>query len=140
MLPGLRSAFRHLREENPATKGRKVACVGFCMGGGLSALLACEEEELSGAAVYYGSAPPPEKIPGIACPVIAFYGANDARVNAGIPDFEAAMQKAGKSYEKHIYPGAGHAFLNDLGQTYEVNAARDSWTRLLGFFQRQLAD
>ena len=46
----------------PETKGQPVGCVGFCMGGGLSALLACEEPELSAAAIYYGSTPPAEKI------------------------------------------------------------------------------
>ncbi len=39
-IPALRDAVRYLRRERPETKGQKVACVGFCMGGGLSALLA----------------------------------------------------------------------------------------------------
>ncbi len=139
LLPGLRSAFRHLRTENPATRGQRIGCVGFCMGGGLSALLSCEEEELSAAAIYYGSAPPTERIAKVACPLIGFYGANDARLMAGLPVFEAAMSGAGKSFEKHIYEGAGHAFLNDTGPAYEVKAARDSWSRLLGFFARTLS-
>ena len=49
-VPSLRAAFRYLVGERPETKGQKVACVGFCMGGGPSALLACEEPELAGAA------------------------------------------------------------------------------------------
>ncbi len=128
--------FRHLREERTETRGQKIACVGFCMGGGLSALLACEEPELSGAAVFYGMAPPAEKIAAIACPVIAFYGAMDQRVNAGIPGFQEAMRAAGKSFEHHIYEGAGHAFFNDDGPSYDVNAARDSYARLLAFFAK----
>ena len=68
-VPALRAAVRHLRAECPASRGQKVACVGFCMGGGLSALLACEEPELAGAAIFYGSAPPPgagaaDRLPG----------------------------------------------------------------------------
>jgi carboxymethylenebutenolidase len=138
-IPALRSAVAFLRAERAETRGQKVACVGFCMGGGLSALLACEEPELSGAAIYYGSAPPEVKIPAVRCPVIGFYGANDPRVNAGIPAFEAAMAKAGKYFERHIYDGAGHAFFNDSGGAYEVRAARDSFARLLGFFGRTIA-
>jgi carboxymethylenebutenolidase len=139
LMPLVLLAFRHLREERPETKGQKIGCVGFCMGGGLSALLACEEEELSGAAVFYGNAPAPEKIAKIKCPVIAFYGAKDQRLMAGLPAFEEAMRAAGKSFERHIYDDAGHAFLNDDGPGYNVAAVRDSYARLLVFFQKTLA-
>ncbi|HTX73827.1 MAG TPA: dienelactone hydrolase family protein [Rectinemataceae bacterium] len=134
----LREAVRHLKHERPETKGQGVACVGFCMGGGLSALLACEEPELDGAAVYYGNTPSPERLARIACPVIAFYGGLDARVNAGIPAFEEGMRKAGKAYEHHVYDDAPHAFFNDTRPTYRVAAARDSFARLLAFFGKVL--
>ena len=138
MVAPLRRAVRYLRSERVETRRQPVGCVGFCMGGSLSALLACEEPELSAAAVYYGSTPPAEKIANIRCPVIAFYGEKDQRVNAGIPAFEEAMRKGGKSFEHHIYPGALHAFFNDDGQRYDVKAARDSFARLLTFFLRNL--
>lgn len=139
-IPQLRDAVRHLRTMQQETKAQKVACVGFCMGGGLSALLACEEPEISGAAVFYGSAPPADKIPSINCPVIGFYGGNDQRVNAGIPAFEQAMQSAGKNYERFVYDGANHSFFNDDGQSYNVKAVRDAFVRLLTFFYKTLSD
>ncbi len=139
-IPQLRAAVHHLRTGQPETKEQKVACVGFCMGGGLSALLACEEPEISGAAVFYGNTPPADKIPSIKCPVIGFYGANDQRVNPGIPIFEEALLKAGKSYEHFVYEGANHAFFNDDGQAYNVRAVRDSFVRLLTFFHKTLSD
>ncbi len=135
----LREAFRYLRKERPETKDQPVACVGFCMGGGLSALLACEEPELAGAAVFYGATPEPEKVAKIRCPVIAFYGAEDERVNAGIPAFEKGMKEIGGSYERHVYEGAGHSFFNDTRGTYNVRAARDAFARLLSFFADALA-
>jgi carboxymethylenebutenolidase len=131
--------FHHLREERSETKGQKIACVGFCMGGGLSALLACEEPELSGAAVFYGRSPAAEKIAHIKCPVIAFYGARDQRVNEGIPGFQEAMRAAGQSFEHHVYEGAGHAFFNDDAASYDIKAARDSFARLLGFLSKTLS-
>jgi carboxymethylenebutenolidase len=136
----LRKAVGNLRTERPETRGQKVGCVGFCMGGGLSALLACEEPELSGAAVFYGSTPEPERIAHVHCPVVAFYGGNDQRINAGIPAFEAAMRQAGKSYDYQVYESANHAFFNDTGPAYEVNAARDAFARLLTFFAKSLTD
>jgi carboxymethylenebutenolidase len=139
LVPPLVQAYRHLSKERPETRGQRIACVGFCMGGGLSALLACEEPELSGAAVFYGMTPAAEKIARITCPVIAFYGAKDQRVNAGIPGFQEAMRTAGKSFEHHVYEGAGHAFFNDDGASYDVKASRDSYARLLAFFSTTLA-
>jgi carboxymethylenebutenolidase len=138
MVAPLRRAVRYLRSERPETRQQRVGCVGFCMGGGLSALLACEEPALSAAAVYYGNAPSAEKIAMINCPVIAFYGEKDQRVNAGIAGFEEAMRKGGKSFEHHIYPGAVHAFFNDDGPQYDVGASRDSFARLLTFFLKNL--
>jgi carboxymethylenebutenolidase len=138
MASSLRKAVRYLRHERPETREQKVGCVGFCMGGGLSALLACEEPEVSAAVVYYGNAPAAEKLAGISGPVLAFYGEKDQRVNAGIPGFEEGMRKLGKSYEHHVYPGASHAFFNDDAGSYEVRAARDSFARMLDFFSKNL--
>ncbi|HVP17520.1 MAG TPA: dienelactone hydrolase family protein [Spirochaetia bacterium] len=136
----LRSAVRYLRSERPDTRQQRVGCVGFCMGGGLSALLACEEPELAACAIYYGNSPSAEKAAKIRCPVIAFYGEKDERVNAGVPGFAEAMQKGGKSFEHHTYPGAFHAFFNDDGPRYNVAAARDSFARLLAFFVKTLTE
>ncbi|HUX12112.1 MAG TPA: dienelactone hydrolase family protein [Spirochaetia bacterium] len=132
----LRDAVRYLRHERAETSEQPTACVGFCMGGGLSALLACEEPELAGAAVFYGNTPDPEKVAKIRCPVLAFYGATDARVNAGIPAFEQGMQKIGGDFQHQVYEGAGHSFFNDQRNTYNVRAARDSFARLLAFLAR----
>lgn len=138
MVKQLRSAVRYLRSQRPETRLQPVGCVGFCMGGGLSALLACEEPELAACAIYYGNSPSAEKAAKVACPVIGFYGEMDQRVNAGVPGFAEAMQKSGKSFEHHTYRGAYHAFFNDDGPRYDVKAARDSFARLLTFFAKHL--
>ena len=106
------------------------------MGGGLSALLACEDSILAGAAVFYGSAPPAELVQRITCPIIGFFGGLDQRVNAGIPAFTEAMKAAGKSFEQRTYEGAQHGFFNDTRPTYDVRAARDSFVLFLEFLQR----
>jgi carboxymethylenebutenolidase len=138
-LPALRASVGHLRRACPASLGQKVGCVGFCMGGGLSALLACEEPELSAAAIFYGSAPPLERVPRIACPMVGFYGGLDARINAGLPAFAEAMASAGKPFAHQVYEGAQHGFFNDTRASYQVRAARDAYARLLEFFRSSLA-
>jgi carboxymethylenebutenolidase len=138
-VPALRAAAAHLRRDCAASAGQKVGCVGFCMGGGLTALLACEEPELAAGAIFYGSAPPLERVTRIPCPMAGFYGSLDARVNAGLPAFAEAMRSAGKAFEYQVYDGAAHAFFNDTRPSYHVGAARDSFARLLEFFRRNLA-
>jgi carboxymethylenebutenolidase len=138
-VPALRAAAGYLRRQCPASLGQPVACVGFCMGGGLAALLACEEPELAGAAIFYGSAPPLERVPNIQCPVAGFYGGLDERVNAGLPAFTEAMRSWGKSFEAQVYEGAAHAFFNDARPSYHVGAARDAFARLLAFLGRTAA-
>ncbi|HEY8039548.1 MAG TPA: dienelactone hydrolase family protein [Polyangiaceae bacterium] len=130
-VPALLAATRTLRDEHAATRGQKVGSVGYCMGGGLSALLACHDPELAVACIYYGSSPPAELVPRIACPVVGFYGGEDARINPGIAPFAEAMSRAGKRFESHVYPGAHHAFFNDNRPTYHVGASRDAFARTL---------
>ena len=126
----LRTAVRYLRYKCPETRGQKVASVGE----GLSALLACHEPELSAAAVFYGLTPPAEALTAIRCPIIAFYGARDARVSEGIVAFADGMRAAGMPFEWHLYTGAGHGFFNDTEPAYfDVTASRDAFARLLMF-------
>ena len=129
----LRRAFAYVRA-HPACDGRAVASVGYCMGGGLSGLLACEEPELGAAAIYYGAAPQSERVVAIKCPVRGFYGQDDPRIVAGLPDFDRALTDAGVDHELRIYPNTGHAFFNDGRPSYRQEAARDAWARTLRFF------
>jgi carboxymethylenebutenolidase len=138
-VPALRAAVRYMHGQCPASAGQRVACLGFCMGGGLSVLLACEEPELAGAAIFYGSAPPLDRVPRIQCPVVGFYGGLDERIAAGLPAFTEAMRAAGKPFEPQVYEGAAHAFFNDTRPSYNVRATRDSFARLLAFLGRTVA-
>ncbi|MFI5259697.1 MAG: dienelactone hydrolase family protein [Candidatus Limnocylindrales bacterium] len=131
----LRAAVRYLRYERHETRGQKIASVGE----GLSALLACHEPELSAAAVFYGATPPAEELAAIRCPIIAFYGAQDERVNAGIVRFADGMRAASMPFEWHVYEGAGHGFFNDTQPAYyDVLASRDAFARLLMFLLQAL--
>ena len=136
--PHLLAGVSYLRREQPASRGEGVASVGFCMGGALSALLACRDPELRGAAIFYGSAPPEDLLPRIQCPLIGFYGALDARITEAAGPFAEALRRAGKSFESHVYEGAHHAFFNDTRASYHIGAARDSFSRLLAFLVRTL--
>ena len=136
-LKVLRAAVSALRA-HPVCDGRGIGTVGFCMGGGLSALLASEEADLAGAAVFYGSSPSDEQAARIHCPLRGFYGQDDPRIVSGLPAFGAALTAAGVDHELCVYPDTGHAFFNDTRPSYRPEAARDAWGRLLEFFGETL--
>jgi carboxymethylenebutenolidase len=137
-VPKLVGASAFLRGAFPASRGRKVGSVGFCMGGSLVGLLACHDPDLAAAAIFYGSGPAASLIPSIRCPVAGFYGALDRRVTDGVPAFAEAMRAAGKRFEYQVYEGALHAFFNDTRPSYQVDAARDAYARVLDLFRREL--
>jgi carboxymethylenebutenolidase len=137
-VPALVEAASFLRSDHPLTRGAKVGSIGFCMGGALSARLACADPKLGAAVIFYGNAPAVDQVPNIACPVLGHYGGLDARVNAGIADFSAAMSEHGKRFDHHVYEGAQHAFFNDDRPSYNAKASREAFARTLEFLRREL--
>jgi carboxymethylenebutenolidase len=129
----LRAALEFLRA-HPACGGREVGSVGFCLGGGLSAQLACEEPRLAAAVVYYGASPSAAQTASIGCPLRGFYGRDDPRILATLPAFAAALEVAGVEHELRVYPDTPHAFFNDTRPSFRPEAARDAWARTLAFF------
>jgi carboxymethylenebutenolidase len=119
---------------------KKFGSVGYCWGGRASFLFAGNDPDLAGAVVYYGSSPDAATIEAIKAPVLGLYGGSDMRVNATIPDAEAAMQKGGKSFTKHIYDGAGHGFLRqqDGMEGANLKAAQGAWQETIAFFKKNL--
>jgi len=89
----------------------KLFVAGFCWGGGQSFRFATNRADLAAALVFYGPPPADDAIARIQAPVYGFYGGNDARINATLPNTRDQMKKAGKQYEPVIYEGAGHGFM-----------------------------
>ncbi len=115
-----------------------IGAIGFCMGGGMAARLACESPAMRGAVGFYGAAPSPEQIANLHCPVLCLHGELDERLVGTIAGFQKAADAAGKSYEAVIYPDAPHAFFNDTRAAYRVEAARPAWARTLAFLNENV--
>jgi len=130
------AAVKYLKT-HPRSTGN-VGCTGFCWGGGMTNQVAVNAPDLDAAVPYYGATPAPEDVGKIKAPVMAHYGGNDERINAGIPAFEEALKEAGIEYHIFVYEGAGHAFNNDTGSRYNKEAADLAWQRTTGFFREKL--
>jgi carboxymethylenebutenolidase len=117
----------------------RVGAMGFCWGGGTVNNLATTAPELLAAVPYYGGQPNPEAVPAIRARVMAHYGGLDERINAGIPEFEAALEAAGVDHQIFIYEGANHAFNNDTSDArYDKAAADLAWSRTVELFREVL--
>jgi carboxymethylenebutenolidase len=116
----------------PASNG-KLFVGGFCWGGSQTFRFATNRPDLAAAFVFYGGAPEKDALTRIKAPVYGFYAGNDARINATLPDTEAQMKAAGKSYDPVTYEGAGHGFMR-AGEAPDANDANkkaraDAWVR-----------
>lgn len=117
----------------------KVGAVGFCWGGGMVGALAVNAPDLDAAVVYYGAQPRAAEVEKIQAPLLLHYAGQDARINAGIPAFEEALQKAQKKYTLYMYEGAQHAFNNDTSEArYNKAAAEQAWSRTMAFLKANL--
>lgn len=125
--------------QQPGVMADKVGVVGFCFGGAYTLRLAAANPKVAAAVPYYGVTPEPaSQLANTNAAVLGQYGGTDARVNNTIPALEQALLGAGKTFEKHIYEGAGHAFNNDTGARYDEAAAVLAWQRTLDWFATHL--
>lgn len=137
MVEMLNSGVRYLQGQALVRRNR-LGAMGYCFGGGMTWRLATRNPDVKAAAPYYGANPPLQDVPKIKAAVLAIYGEQDSRINAGIPAIREAMQKAGVVHEIVIYPNADHAFFNDTGTRYQAEAAKAAWIRTLAWFERYL--
>lgn len=137
MLEDFKAAFGFLKEHANCTA--KVGVVGFCFGGWISNMMAVQLPELGAAVPFYGGQPDAEDVPAIQAPLLLQFGELDKRVNAGWPDYEAALIANKKAYEAYIYPGTNHGFHNDTTGRYDEAAAKLAWSRTIEFFTTRLS-
>lgn len=137
-----------------ASAGRRVGVTGFCMGGMYALLAACTSEDLAAAAPFYGmlsydhallagkaGRAPLDAAAGLRCPLLAFFGEDDPYIP--LDQVERLKQRlpAEPPSEVVVYPGAGHAFMNDTRpDAYRPDAAADAWSRLVAFLRRHLGE
>lgn len=139
---------------HPVVEGCKVGVIGFCMGGMYALHAACSCTGVSGAAAFYGmirneAGLDPEKKPrapidalvDLGCPVLGLYGEEDALIPVqDVRDLEAGLAQSPHGGAVHLYPGAGHAFVNDTREEmYRPEQAADAWSKLVPFLRECLA-
>jgi carboxymethylenebutenolidase len=106
----------------------------------VNALAVAAGADLLAGAPYYGVQVPAADVARIKARLVLHYAANDERINAGIPAYREALDKAGVRYELFIYEGTQHAFNNDTAAARYNKAAADlAWRRTVALFKEMLA-
>jgi carboxymethylenebutenolidase len=136
MLQDFIAGYEFLKE-NKNCNG-KVGVVGFCFGGWISNMMAARIPDLKAAVPYYGGQAAAEDVPGIKSPLQLHFAELDTRVNAGWPDYEAALKANNKKYEVFFYPGVNPGFHNHSTPRYDKEAADLAWGRTIDFFKKNL--
>jgi carboxymethylenebutenolidase len=147
-MADLDAGVEYLKKQ-PVVFTNSIGCMGFCMGGRFSLLFAEHRKDLKAAAVFYGrtvnkSTPlqpvsPIDRVQEITAPLLGNYGAEDAGIPVeDVKKLEAALRASNKTVDIKIYPDAKHAFHNSDGANYNAEAAKDAWTRTLGWFAKYL--
>jgi carboxymethylenebutenolidase len=132
-----------------------LGCIGFCMGGRYSLLLACASDRLNAAVDCWGGfidkatpeehstptrpTPPLELAGQLSCPLFAAIGAEDQ--NPSPQTGERLLEQAsssGQEVEVEAYEGAGHAFFADYRPSWRPEPAARLWEQVVPFLARHL--
>jgi len=136
----LKGAFHELitrRDVDP----KRVAIIGWCMGGGWALKLAVREPRAAAVVMNYGQLiTDAAQIANLHPAIMGNFGALDR----GIPPedvrtFEKTLKDTGHDPDIQIYEGAGHAFMNPNNKEgYVPAAAADAQARIDAFLAKHL--
>jgi carboxymethylenebutenolidase len=113
---------------------RRLAVLGFCMGGVLSFISAIELDKFAGAVVFYGTLRRPPQL--LKIPVLGHYALHDTFVSLDeIRRIESELVKAEKQFAFWYYDGE-HGFMNHKIMAFSPANADLAWERTLAFLHR----
>jgi carboxymethylenebutenolidase len=148
MVSDARDALDYLRAR-PEVRGGKVGAMGFCIGGHMTYLTACETDVEAAASFYGGgiagpqgpggAAPTVSRTPKLRGRMLALFGGRDALIpGAQVDQIRAALAARGGPHEVVVYPEADHGFFCDQRATYHAASAQDAWERVKRLFAEAL--
>jgi carboxymethylenebutenolidase len=142
------------------TGGRKIGVLGFCMGGMYALMASCTCAGLSAGVPFYGllshehgllydeqgldesrkPRQPLDLAAELGCPLLAFFGEDDEFIPlSDVRALEQGLAASDQPAEVIVFPGAGHAFMNDTRpEAFRPEVAALAWRRTLAFLDEKL--
>lgn len=147
MIADARAAVTHLRGV-PGCTG-KIGAMGFCIGGHMTYLTACETDVAAAASFYGGGIAAPKgpggkpstlsRTPKLGGRLLCLFGGKDAMIPlAQVDAVRKALADAKKRHEVVVYDAADHGFFCDQRATYHAASAKDAWERVKRLFAEEL--
>ncbi len=140
-MADLKAAFNVLAKRKDVD-AKRIAVIGWCMGGGYALMLGIDEPRLAGVVMNYGHlVTDPKTIAAIKPPILGNFGADDRGIPpTDVRTFESELKKDGKAADIKIYEGAGHGFMNPNNKDgYVKTATKDAWDRIDAFLKKRLS-
>ena len=137
VLADLSSSLAFLQEQ-AGVDANRIGAVGFCMGGGYALQLAVTDKGLKAASAFYGAAPRPLEAFAESCPIVGSYPERDFTV-AGARELDAVLTQHNIPHDIKFYGNTRHSFFNRPRTSFEVEASKDAWQRMLAFFREHLS-
>lgn len=119
---------------------KRIGVIGFCMGGGLTLTVAAQNPQVGAAVAFYGGfAPAVADFTNTTVAILNIVGENDENVKKTQRKLETDLRLTPIQHDLVIYPGVGHAFMNDTRpEAYNLGAATDAWSRMLDWLRTHL--
>jgi carboxymethylenebutenolidase len=146
----LDAAFSMLKSHE-SVQGHAISAWGYCIGGRFALLWPTYQPNLVAGAAFHGfpvndtSNPntPTEaagRVDRLTVPVIGCFGELDRLVPiSAVERYRTELERAGRDFEIHAYPGADHGWTNPKGEAYREDAAEDCWDKARKFITKRIA-
>jgi carboxymethylenebutenolidase len=118
----------------------KYGVVGFCMGGALAQYTATKEANVAATVSFYGGF---KKVAmdwtNLNAPIMLIFAGYDQGVPVeGGRALAKQLEEMGKDVRLLVYPTTDHAFFNNTGKNFNLEAADDAWLRTIAFFRHNV--
>jgi carboxymethylenebutenolidase len=148
MIADARAAIAFLRARKDV-RGDRIGAMGFCIGGHMAYLVACETDVRASVSFYGGGIaaaqgpgggiPTVDRTSKIGGTILCLFGGKDAMIpSSQVEAIRSALAKSGVRHHIEVYPDAGHGFFCDQRPSYDAAAAADAWRRVKELFAREL--
>jgi len=133
----------------PDVSGAGIGAMGFCIGGHMTYLTACETDVAAAASYYGGGIAGPAgpgggpatvtRTAGIRGRINCYFGGQDGMIPQDqVGAIRDALEQARIAHDVHVYADADHGFNCDQRATYHEASAKDAWQRTLALFDEVL--
>jgi carboxymethylenebutenolidase len=140
MEADLQACYNWIAHDNQGDS-KRVAAIGFCLGGRMS-FLANSILPLKAAISFYGGRIAPDlldRAPKQHGPILFFWGGLDKHIGLEQPRaISDALLKAGKPFRDVVISDGDHGFFNDDKKAFNKSAAAEAWALSLSFLKNNL--